>query len=256
MISPVLAILKKDLKSILTSPVFFLLTGFCCCLWGLFFAFQMFGYVGQSMNLSAANVDSGLNIYHNFIASYIVIVHYVLIFVVAAFSLRFFAEEKKMKTFPILLTSPMTSWQMVFAKWLVGASIIATLLLISAILPLSLLFYVSLPLKLIFLGYFGIFLLLCTYMSAGLLASSVTESLIVCVILTLVLTILLLLMGVGREFTDLLWLQDFFSFISIDRHFSFFKQGFFSLSSVFYILSLSFVFGFMTERVIEFHRWR
>lgn len=256
MISPILAILKKDMKSLVKSPMLALLTGLCCCLWGVFFTFTLYQFVTQSFQMSATNMDAGLNIHHNLIASYIVVVHYILVFVVAAFSLRFFTEEKKLKTFPILLTSPMTSWQIVVAKWLVGASLILGLLAISAVFPLSLMFFIKIPLSLFFLSYFGVFIILCVYMSAGLLASAMTESLIVCVVLSLVFNILLLLMGVGRELTDITVLQEIFNFLSIDHHFAYFRKGLVNLSSIFYFLSWSFFLGLVTERIIEFNRWR
>ena len=256
MIGPIFAIFKKDLRALLTSPMFYLLLGLCSSLWAIFFAFEVFAFVQRSYQLSTQGIESGLNIHQNLISSYIVIVHYVLVFILAALSIRFFAEEKKLNTFPILLTSPMTSWQIVLAKWLVGAFFIFLLLFASAIFPLSLLFFIKLPLGLFFLSYFGVFIILCVYMSLGMLASSMTESLIVCVVLSLVLSILMLLLGVGREFTDSVMIQEFFNFLSIDRHFSYFRKGIFNFSSVFYFLSWSFFLSLVTERVIEYHRWR
>ncbi len=256
MTGPVLAIVKKDLKSLLTSSTFYMLAGLCTTLWGIFFAFEVFAYVQQSYQLSTQVKESGLNIHQNLVSSYVVIVHYVLIFVIAALSVRFFAEEKKMKTFPILLTSPMTSWQIVLAKWIVGAIFILTLLLISSVYPLSLLFFVSLPLKLFFLSYLGCFLVLAIYMSVALLASSLTESLIVCVVLTLVSCIFLLLMGVGKGMTDSLFFQQLFHFLSFDNHFMNFRKGLLSLSSILYFFSWSFMLSLLAERVVEYNRWR
>lgn len=256
MTSPILAIVKKDLKSFLVSPMFYLLAGLCSILWGLFFAFELYSFVTRSFSLSTQIQDSGLNIHQNLVADYVVIVHYVLVFVISALSIRFFAEEKKMKTFPILLTSPMTSLEIVVAKWMTGAGIIFILLSISAILPLSLLFFISIPMKLFLFSYFGMFILLCVYMSAGLFASSITESLIVCVVLSLAFNIFLLLMGAGRELTDIVALKQIFNFMAIDQHFAYFRKGIFNFSSVFYFLSWSFLLGFVTERVVEFHRWR
>lgn len=256
MMSPILAILKKDMKSLFTSPMFYLLGGLCCCLWGIFFAFTLYNFVTQSFQLSTQSGESGLSIHHNLISNYIVLVHYILVFVIAAFSLRFFTEEKKVKTFPVLLTSPMTSWQIVLAKWLVGASMIFALLLISAVFPLSLLFFIKLPMGLFFFSYFGVFIVLCVYMSAGMLASAMTESLIVCVVLSLVFNILLLLLGVGRELTDITALQELFNFLSIEQHFGYFRKGLLKVSSIIYFLSWSFFLGLITERVVEFNRWR
>lgn len=253
---PVIAIFKKDMRALMTSSMFYILMGLCCCLWALFFSFQVYGYVQQSYQLSLKGMDVGLNIHQNLMASYVVIVHYVLVFIIAAMSIRFFAEEKKLKTFPILLSSPLTSWQILLAKWLVGASLILMLLFISALLPLSLLFFASLPLKLFFLSYLGLFLVLSVYMSAALFASSMTESMIVCVVLSLVLNIFLMMLGVGEQMTDNLTLQSLFDFLSFDQHFQYFRVGLLNPSSILYFLSWSFFFSLLAERVIEFHRWR
>ena len=197
MILPILAIWKKDFKSLMTSPMFYILLGFCCLLWGALFSFELYHFVKRSYELSTQGGSSGLNIYHNFIATYIVLVHYILIFMLAAFSIRYFAEEKKLKTFSIYLMSPLSSFQIVFAKWLVGLSLIFVLLLVSSLFPLSLLFFVSFPFKLFLFSYLGLFLILSVYMSASLLASSLTESMIVCMVVSLVFSVLFLLLGTG-----------------------------------------------------------
>ena len=256
MTTAVLALAKKDLKAIYTNPMFYVLLGLCCCLWGLFFSIQVFSFVQKSYQMSSQTQVSGLNIYHDLMGSYLVVVHYVLIFVVAALSLRFFTEEKKAQTFPVLLTSPMTSWQIVMAKWMAAKTILFSMLLVSAIFPLSLAFYMSLPLKLMAFGYLGLFVVLCIYMAAALLASALTDSAILSVVLTLVFCLLLLLMGLGAELTDSLSLQYFFRFLALDPHFSQFRSGIFNLSSLFYLISWSALMLLLTERVIESHRWR
>ncbi len=256
MMSPVVAIVKKDLRSIFTSPMFYTLLGLCCCLWGLFFAVEVYTFAKQSFQLSMKTSQADLNIHHNLVSSYLVIVHYVLIFIISAMSIRFFAEEKKLKTFPILLSGPVTSWQIVLAKWTVGAITLLALLAFSMVFPLSLLFFISLPLKLLFFSYFGLFLILCVYMTASMVASAVTESLIVCVVLSLVFNISLLLLGIGGQMTDWIVAQEFFRFLTFDQHFASFRVGLFSLSSVFYFLSWSAILSLLTERIIEFHRWR
>lgn len=253
---PVLAIIKKDLRAFFGSPMFYMLSGLCCLLWGLFFSFDFYKFVGESFRLSTQSKDSGLNIHQHMVADYVVVVHYVLVFIIAALNMKFFAEEKKMKTFPLLLSSPMTSWQLVLAKTAVGAVILATLLLFSAVFPLSLTFFGEVPLSLLFFSYFGAFLILMVYVCAGVLASSLTDSLIVSVVLSIVFNLTLLLMGVGREFTSSMALQEVFQYLSIDFHFSFFRKGSLSPASVVFFCSLSAFFSVLSERVIEFHRWR
>ena len=256
MISPVFSILKKDLKILLKSPMFYFLTGLCCCFWGLFFTFQVYIFINKSFQLSTKTVNAGINIHQNLVADYIVFVHYFMIFIIAALSLRFFTEEKKLNTFPLLLSSPISSLEIVLAKALFGVSFLLILLSVSTIYPLSLFFFIKIPIKLFLSGYFGVFLLLCIYMMAGLLASILTDSLVTCVVLTMIFSILLILLGIGREFTEIRFLQEVFNFLSLGQHFEFFRKGILSLSSVFYFLSWSFLLGFITERLVESHRWR
>ena len=256
MTSPVFSIFKKDLKILLKSPVFYFLIGLSCCFWGLFFTFQVFAFVNQSFQLSTKAVQTEMNIHQNLISHYIVFIHYFLILIIAALSLRFFTEEKKLNTFSLLLSSPLNSWEIVLGKSLFGAAFLLVFLLVSSIYPLSLCLFTKIPIKLFLLAYLGVFLLLLIYMMAGLLASILTDSLVVCVVLTMIFIILLMFLGVGRELTDIRPLQEFFSFLSLNQHFDFFTKGVLNFSSIFYFLSWSFLLGFITERLVEFHRWQ
>ena len=161
-----------------------------------------------------------------------------------------------MKTFSLLLTSPVSSWQLVLAKLGLGAVVTASLLGISSILPLSLGLFTDLPLSLILLGYFGTFLLLMVYVSAGVLASAMTDSLIVSVVLALVFSLAILLLGVGREFTQSVFWQEFFNYLAVDTHFSFFRSGSLSVAACLFFISFIGFFAAISERIIEFHRWR
>ena len=236
--------------------MFYFLTGLCCCFWGLFFTLHVYNFVTQSFKLSIQMTNGGLNIHQNLVANYIVFVHYMMILVIAPLSLRFFTEEKRFGTFSLLLSSPVSSLEIVLAKSLFGVSFVFVLLLVSAVYPLSLFFFVKVPLKLFLFSYFGVFLLLCVYMMTGLLASIITESLVICVVLTIIFILLLMFMGIGGEMTDIRVLKDIFDFLSLGPHFDFFKKGVLNLSSIFYFLSLFFSLGFIAERLVEFHRWR
>ena len=87
---PVIAIIKKDLRSFFFSPMFYILAGLCALLWGLFFAFDFYNFVNESFRLSTQIKDSGLNLHQHLVAEYVVVVHYVLVFVIAALNIRFF----------------------------------------------------------------------------------------------------------------------------------------------------------------------
>ncbi|MCB0378941.1 MAG: ABC transporter permease subunit, partial [Bdellovibrionales bacterium] len=142
MMMPVFAIVKKDMRAFLTSPMFYTLLGLCVLLWSIFFSIDMYNFIAESFRQSSGKAETGLNVHQNLISNYIVLVHYVLVFIIAAFTIKFFTEEKRVKTFSLLLSSPLASWQLVLAKLMVGACVLILLLAVSAVLPLSLGFFV------------------------------------------------------------------------------------------------------------------
>ncbi|MEM7646668.1 MAG: hypothetical protein AAF203_07155 [Pseudomonadota bacterium] len=222
----------------------------------MFFVTALFQFVSQSFQLSTKTVTSGLNIHQDLFSTYLVVVHYVLVFVIAALSSRFFTEEKRLSTYSLLITSPLLSWHIVFAKWLGGASLVGVLLMISLIFPLSMAYFVPIPWFLLMYSYLGLFLVLNVYIVFAMLASILSDSFIVSVVLALVFSICYLLLGAGAQLTDWPALQSFFSYLSVDQHFALFRVGQWNLASCFYFISVSFFGAFVCERLVELGRWQ
>ena len=116
---------------------------------------------------------------------------YVLMFLIPAITMRMFAEEKKTGTIEMLLTKPLTDWDIILGKFLSG-----WLLVILAVIP-TIIYYVSVYL----LGnppgnvdtagvmgsYVGLILLGAVFTSVGLFASSVSSNQIVSFIIAVFL---------------------------------------------------------------------
>lgn len=112
---------------------------------------------------------------------------YVFIFLIPAITMRSFAEEKKAGTMELLLTKPLTDWDIVLGKFLA-----CFLLVLVALLP-TIIYYFSI----VALGnpagnidtpgvigsYIGLALLAGVFCSIGLLASAITTNQIVAFIL-------------------------------------------------------------------------
>ena len=62
---------------------------------------------------------------------------YVFIFLVPAITMKSFAEEKKLGTLELLLTKPLTDWQIILGKWLASFALV-----IVALIP-TLIYYFS-----------------------------------------------------------------------------------------------------------------
>ena len=91
-------------------------------------------------------------------------------------AMRTLAEERKQKTDQLLLTAPVTVWQIVLGKYL---ALIVTFLLPVVILcfyPLIMAQYGSIAFASTYVALLGFFLLGCTCLAVGLFFSSLTES--------------------------------------------------------------------------------
>ena len=120
---------------------------------------------------------------------------FVLMFLIPAITMRMFAEEKKTGTIELLLTKPLTDWDIVLGKFLSG-----WLLVILAIIP-TLIYYVSIYLlgnppgnvdtAGIMGSYVGLILLGAVFTSVGLFASAISTNQIVSFIIAVFLCFIL-----------------------------------------------------------------
>ncbi|MBK9981245.1 MAG: ABC transporter permease subunit [Saprospiraceae bacterium] len=107
----------------------------------------------------------------------------IFIFLIPAFTMRSFAEEKQSATLEVLLTRPITSFQIVAGKYLATLTWLAIAIAPTIIYVISV-YYLGSPKGNIDLGqiaasYFGLFLLGAVFCAIGIFASSQTSNQIV-----------------------------------------------------------------------------
>ncbi len=129
----------------------------------------------------------------------------VTLFVAPFLSMRLFAEEKRNKTFELLMTTPVRPVELVLGKYLGGLGIIGTTLGLTLVFPLMLSAFGSsesgtvLEWPTVLLGYGAVLLWGATCMAVGMFISSLTESQMVASLLTFaVLLPWMLLRGVAQ----------------------------------------------------------
>ncbi|MGB3850042.1 MAG: gliding motility-associated ABC transporter permease subunit GldF [Tunicatimonas sp.] len=120
---------------------------------------------------------------------------YVFLFLVPAITMRSFAEEKKAGTMELLLTQPVTDWQLIGGKFLAAWAVV-----LFALLP-TLIYYASvyqlgspvgnLDSAGIFGSYVGLLLLGGVFTAIGVFASSLTENQVIAFILAVFLCFIL-----------------------------------------------------------------
>ncbi len=118
----------------------------------------------------------------------------ILIFI-PTLTMRTFAEEKRSGTIELLLTSPLTDWEIVLGKFLGAFALYALMLALSALNLIWLFVYGDPEVAPIVTGYVGLLLLGGGFIAIGLFISSLTRNQIVAGLLTYAVLLMLLLVA-------------------------------------------------------------
>ncbi|RMG83792.1 MAG: gliding motility-associated ABC transporter permease subunit GldF [Bacteroidetes bacterium] len=201
-------------------------------------------------------LDSG---YAN-IDTLFIIAPWVFMFLAPAITMRSFSEEKRTGTIELLLTKPLTDWQIVFSKFIAGF-----LLVIFSLLP-TLVYFFSVyllgnPPGNIDMGgtwgsYFGLLFLSGAFVAIGLFASSITDSQIISFILGVFLSFFCY---VGFESVSGLALfrpvEDIILKLGINEHYISMSRGVIDTRDVVYFFSLIYLFLLFTKTSLSSRKW-
>ncbi len=230
------AIFKRELRAYFTSPIGYVFIGVFAFIYGFYFnTYVIEGGMGDISN----PLGSGLLI---------------LVLLTPVLTMRLIAEERGGKTDQLLLTAPVSVWGIVLGK--LFAAMCVFLCAMATTLPyLAIVAVHGAPLWGKILGtYLGFFLLGTCFISIGMFFSSVTESQIIALVVSLGVLLMLFLManlpsvGVGL-------IDKAISLVSVTERFEDFIIGVLKLESIFYYLSFSALFVFLTVRSVEKRRW-
>jgi len=178
-----------------------------------------------------------------------------IIFLAPLLTMRLLAEEQKMGTLELLLTSPVRDWEVVIGKYLASLATLATTLAFTLFYVLLLFFFGNPDVGPLLSAYLGLYLYAAAALAIGIMASSLSGNQIVAAVVGI--GILLMLTNIDRIGALLQGLSaDVVSGISMNAHFEDFSRGILDSSHVVYYLSLIAVFLFITVRSLETRRWR
>ena len=176
-----------------------------------------------------------------------------LLFLTPGITMRLWSEEEKNGTGELLKTSPLSSWEIVLGKYL-GACFFFGVMLSSSLIYLALLFAFGKPdLGPVFSNYLGYSLEAMTFISLGLLVSTLSENQVVSMVVTWVLLVMLWVLGAAAEMIQGRW-GDFLKLLSLFEHHTDFYKGVIDLTHVFYFMSLIFLGLFFSVKVLEAKR--
>ena len=254
----VLVIAGKELKAFLKGPSFYIIAGILSTFLSILFFLQLRQFASKSAQYAMATrgQGGGLSLHQEVVISHISIVHIIMLILVPALAARLFSEEMKMRTFDLLLTSPVNSTQIVLGKLIAALSAAWILVLLSMAFPISMSYFGDLQWGNLLASYAGLFLVVGVYVSLSLFASSLTDSFILGFFVSIILSFCMLFVSWGAAFADTPPWNDIVNQASISYHFSNMLRGSMQTSGVLFMFSVIGLFAFLTDRVVESTRWR
>ena len=169
-----------------------------------------------------------------------------LMFYVPLLTMGLISRERQNGSIRLLMSSPVTLWQVVLGKFLAMAGYL--LLFVAFLLVLMTIAAVlvdNLDIPHVLTGILGIYLLACTYAAVGLFMSSLTNHQLVAAISTIALLAALAVIGtVGQRIP---MVADIAYWLSIDGRVGYLRQGLIASKDVLYFLSIIVLFLVFTH---------
>ena len=218
------AVLKKELKSYLLSPIGYIFVGLFLIMFSTFFFLTIFE--SKVLNFEYLFYNGAT----------------ILTFITPVLTMRLFSEERRNGTEQLILTSPRSITSVVLGKFLAAT----VMILITE--AFTLMYYFILKqfgdpsLKVALSTLFGFFLLSLAYISFGMFASSLTENQIVACVLTI------------GAFIVMWFLPNFnsnLSMFSLITMFDKFPEGIISISEIVTFISFAVLFILLTIVVLQ-----
>ena len=179
----------------------------------------------------------------------------VMLLVFPLITMRTYAEEKRSGTIELLLTAPITDFEIIMGKFLGALALFAGMLSVT-LLHMGLLFAYGNPeWKPIATGYLGLLLMGGSFLSLGLFISSLTKNQIVAGMITFSVFLLLWVINWVSTFVSP-EAQTVINYLSVTEHFDDFARGIIDTKHVVYYLSFIATGLFLTMKSVDSERWR
>lgn len=249
------ALVRREVQSYFASPIAYIVLALFALLYGYFFSDYLYLFLERSMGRggfgTAAEV---LNLNQDLIRWLFHTTSVVLLFLLPSLTMRSFAEEIRTGTIELLLTSPLTDFQIVAGKFLGALALYASMLALTAV-HMALLFYFGDPeWKPLVVGYVGMLLLGAAFIALGLFCSSLTRNQIVASSLAFTAFLFLWLIEYAESWAGSA--AGVVTYLSVTKHLEGFAKGVVDTRDVVYYLSFIGFGLFLAKQSLESLRWR
>ncbi len=251
----IVAVAGKELRGYFASPVAWVMMGLFALIFGWFFLSYLTFFVRSSMQAAFGGGPQTMNVNMELIRPLLSNASVLVLFLLPMVTMRAYSEEKRSGTIELLLTSPLTDFEIITGKFLGAVGLYLALLAVTAIYIGILFLYGSPEWRPIVAGYLGLLLLGSCFIAVGLFISSTTKNQMVAGVATFV---------IGLLFWIVSWFADsagptasqILSYLSITEHFDDFSKGIIDSKHLVYYLSFISFGLFLTLKSVDSERWR
>ena len=231
------AIFKREFVSYFTSPVGYVVIA----------AFMMFNGIFFYVQCLFSGTSNLYSVFQNMFG--------IALFLIPLITMRLFSEERKNKTDQALITAPVKISSIVCAKFLSALAVFAVCLSAYIVDGIILSFIASPDWGVIFGNILAMLLLGSAFISIGIFISSLTESVIIAAVFSFAANFIISLADTIASTVPWQWLKDVILSISFQARYSDFTLGIISLSDTVFFITVTLLFLFITDRVIDRRRW-
>lgn len=262
-----LTIASRELRSLFLSPVAYVVLTLWSVIAGTFFLVSLLTFHERQLQLQQYQMMEqieAMNLNDNLIEPFVGSMWVIVLFLLPAVTMGLVASEKANGTDELLLTSPITIWDIVLGKFLAGVEFVTILTALAGFFPAILFFYGDPELGKTLSGMLCLWLVSVTYVAVGVFASSVTRNQLIAFIFTFVL---LLILGMMLPFiVDLSMsgsasgpeskIAEVVRWMATGSHVDRMLQGLIDTADLAYYAVASAIFLILSKTVIESSRWR
>ncbi|HKT79848.1 MAG TPA: ABC transporter permease [Vicinamibacterales bacterium] len=253
--SNILAIARKELRSYFASPIGYVLVGLWAFLFGYFYYFILEAFVRSSMQMPGMGGMQTMNINQDLLRPLMYNATILVLFVLPGVTMRTYSEEKRSGTIELLLTSPLTDFEIIMGKFLGAMALYSIMLMVTWIHIGMLYLYGSPEWKPLVVAYLGLLLLGGCFIAIGLFISSLTRNQVISFMVTFSIFLLLWVISWSANSAGPTT-SEIIRYVSIVDQFDDFGKGVLDTTHLVYYVSFI-TFGlFLTAKSVDSERWR
>ena len=255
--TPAQAIVAKELRSAYTSPTMYVACAVFLVIFGVLSYIAVVNAGTQAIRLmQIQGLSAKINLNDLVFRPTFYSTAIILLLVLPILTMRSFAEERKLKTFELLMTSPIGINHIVAGKFVAVFLIYLGMLALTGVVPVVLAMFNSFDWAPVFTGYLGLLLMGALFLAVGLLASAVTENQIIAAFLSFGILLSVWLMGAMGSILGDTPVGNTISYLSFIEHYDRLVRGLVDTKDLVYYASGILFMLFLTHRVVESQRWK